>query len=436
MRSRKLKTNAATEAARTQQANNAAPKRDRLRFALILGALGPGLLAAIAGTDAGGVATYSNGGSLFGFEMLWTCPVMCFFLIIAQETAARMGCVTGKGFAGLIREEFGVRLSFLAMGALLVSNSLETLSEFAGVASGMSLFGVPPFISVPIAGIAVWLLTLSGSYKRVEKILLTLACILVAYVIAGFLVQPDWGDAAYYTFVPHIEPTPTYLALLMANIGTTIAPWMIFFQQSNVVGKNAGPDSVPYQRIDTCVGAIVASAISWFILLATGATLFPAHVGEIQDAAQAAMALTPLAGNAASTLFGLGLVGASLLGACVLPGITSSAICEAFGWEEGPNHSFKEAPAYHIIISVVLVFSVIMVLNPMLNLFDIMMVAQVVNGVLLPILMIYMVKIASDKRVMGAHRNSKIWTGLTWFAIVAIVCLTITLFVMQFLGLA
>lgn len=412
------------------------PKRQRLRLALVFAAMGPGLLAAVAGTDAGGIATYSNAGSLFGFEQLWTCPVMCIFLIIAQETAARMGCVTGKGFAGLIREHFGIRLSFLAMGALMVSNSLETLSEFAGIASGMSLFGVPPIISVPIAAIAVWLLTISGSYKRVEKILLALACVLTTYVIAAFLVKPNWGEAAFYTFVPTINTTPLYLSLLIANVGTTIAPWQIFLQQSNVVDKNVGPDKVPYQRIDTISGALIASAISWFIILATGATLFPAHVGEIQDASQAALALVPLAGNGASTLFGIGLVGASLLAACVMPGITSSALCEAFGWEEGINTSLKQAPAYHIIISVIIVFSTVIVLLPGMNLFVIMMVAQVVNGVLLPILLIYMVKIASDKRIMGQHVNSKLWTVLTWVAIVAIIVLTATLFIMQIIGIA
>lgn len=409
-------------------------KKRHLRLAMVFAAMGPGLVAALAGTDAGGIATYSNAGSLFGLEQLWTCPVMCFFLIIAQETAARMGCVTGKGLAGLIREQFGVRLSVVAMLAVLVSNSFVTLSEFAGIASGMELFGVPAYVSVPIAGIAVWLLTISGSYKRIEKVLLAIACIFVTYIIAGFLVQPDWGQAAFYTLVPHIEPTPVYLSLLVANIGTTIAPWMLFLQQANVVEKNVGPGEVPYQRIDTATGAIIASAISWFILLATGSTLFQHNVGEVHEAAQAALALAPVAGNAASTLFGIGLVGASLLAACVLPGITSAALCEAFGWEAGANTSLKDAPVYHFIISAIIVFSVLFVLIPGINLFAVMMVAQVVNGILLPVLMIYMVRIASDKRIMGKYRNSRFWTGITWFAIVAIIILTIIMFVLQFMG--
>lgn len=409
-------------------------KKRRLRIAMVLAAMGPGLVAALAGTDAGGIATYSNAGSLFGLQQLWTCPVMCFFLIVAQETAARMGCVTGKGLAGLIREQFGVRLSVVAMLAVLVSNSFVTLSEFAGIASGMELFGVPAYISVPIAGIVVWLLTISGSYKRIEKVLLAIACIFVTYIIAGFLVQPNWGQAAFFTIVPHIEPTPVYLSLLVANIGTTIAPWMLFLQQANVVEKNVGPEEVPYQRIDTATGAIIASAISWFILLATGSTLYQHNVGEVHEAAQAALALAPVAGNAASALFGLGLVGASLLAACVLPGITSSAICEAFGWESGANTSLKEAPAYHFIISAIVIFSIILVLIPGIDLFAVMMVAQVVNGVLLPVLMIYMVRIASNKRVMGKYKNSMFWTGITWFAIVAIIILTIIMFVLQAMG--
>ncbi len=401
---------------------------------LILAAMGPGMVAALAGADAGGVATYSNAGALFGFHQLWTVPVMCFLLIVAQETAARMGCVTGKGLASLIREQFGVRLSALAMLALLVSNTTVTLSEFAGIASALALFDVPPVISVPVAALAIWLLTMSGSYRRIEKVLLAIACVFVTYIIAGVMVGPDWGEALFDTVVPHVHATPQYLSLLVASVGTAIAPWMLFLAQSNVVEKNARAEDLPYQRIDTVTGAVAASVISWFIILTTGAVLNPAGI-QVSSAEDAAAALAPLVGDYAEALFGAGLTGASFLAACVLPGITSSAVCEAFGWERGADRSWAEAPAYRGIITAVIAISAAVVLIPNVNLFGIMMVAQVINGVLLPVLLVFMVLIASDKHVMGRYVNGRAWNALTWLTIVAVVVLTVIMFVMQATGM-
>ena len=387
------------------------------------------MVAALAGADAGGVATYSNAGALFGFHQLWTVPVMCFLLIVAQETAARMGCVTGKGLASLIREQFGVRLSALAMLALLISNTTVTLSEFAGIASALALFDVPPVVSVPVAAIAIWLLTMSGSYRRIEKVLLAVACVFVTYIIAGVMVGPDWGEALFDTVVPHVHATPQYLSLLVASVGTAIAPWMLFLAQSNVVEKNARAEDLPYQRIDTVTGAVAASVISWFIILTTGAVLNPAGI-QVSSAEAAAAALAPLVGDYAEALFGAGLTGASFLAACVLPGITSSAVCEAFGWERGADRSWAEAPAYRGIITAVIAISAVVVLLPSVNLFGIMMVAQVINGVLLPVLLVFMVLIASDKHVMGRYVNGRAWNALTWLTIVAVVVLTVIMFVM------
>lgn len=395
--------------------------------------MGPGMVAALAGADAGGVATYSNAGALFGFNQLWTVPVMCFLLIVAQETAARMGCVTGKGFASLIREQFGVRLSAVAMLALLVSNTTVTLSEFAGIASGLALFGVPVYVSVPVAALAIWLLTMSGSYRRIEKVLLAIACVFVTYIVAGVMVGPDWGDALLHTVVPHVEASPQYLSLLVASVGTAIAPWMLFLAQSNVVEKNARAEDLPYQRVDTVTGAVAASVISWFIILTTGAVLHPAGIA-VNGAEDAAAALAPLVGRYAEALFGAGLVGASFLAACVLPGITSSAVCEAFGWERGADRSWAEAPAYRGIITAVIAISAVVVMVPNVNLFAIMMVAQVINGVLLPVLLVFMVLIASDRHVMGRHVNGRAWNVLTWFMIVAVAVLTVIMFVMQAMG--
>ena len=410
------------------------PERRHLDPKRVLAAMGPGMVAALAGADAGGVATYSSAGALFGYGQLWTVPVMCLLLIVAQETAARMGCVTGKGFASLIREQFGVRMSTLAMLALLISNTTVTLSEFAGIASGFALFGIPAYVSVPIAAVAIWALTMSGSYHRIEKILLLISCAFVTYVVAGVMVGPDWGDALNATLIPRFSTDPQYFSVLVANIGTTIAPWMIFLAQSNVVEKNARAEDLPYQRIDTVTGSVVASAISWFIILTTGAVLFPAGIA-VNGAEDAASALAPLVGPYAEALFGAGLVGASFLAACVLPGITSSAICEAFGWERGADRSWQEAPVYRGIITAIIFLSAVIVIVPNVNLFGIMMLAQVVNGVLLPVLLVFMVLIAGDRHVMGRFANGRIWNGLTWFTIIAVVILTIVMFVLQAMGM-
>lgn len=412
----------------------AQPERRHLDPRRVLAAMGPGMVAALAGADAGGVATYSSAGALFGYGQLWTVPVMCLLLIVAQETAARMGCVTGKGFASLIREQFGVRMSTLAMLALLISNTTVTLSEFAGIASGFALFGIPAYVSVPIAAVAIWALTMSGSYHRIEKILLLISCAFVTYVVAGVMVGPDWGDALNATLIPRFSTDPQYFSVLVANIGTTIAPWMIFLAQSNVVEKNARAEDLPYQRIDTVTGSVVASAISWFIILTTGAVLFPAGIA-VNGAEDAASALAPLVGPYAEALFGAGLVGASFLAACVLPGITSSAICEAFGWERGADRSWQEAPVYRGIITAIIFLSAVIVIVPNVNLFGIMMLAQVINGVLLPVLLVFMVLIAGDRHVMGGFANGRIWNGLTWFTIIAVVILTIVMFVLQAMGM-
>lgn len=412
----------------------AQPERRHLNPKRVLAAMGPGMVAALAGADAGGVATYSSAGALFGYGQLWTVPVMCLLLIVAQETAARMGCVTGKGFASLIREQFGMRMSTLAMLALLISNTTVTLSEFAGIASGFALFGIPAYVSVPIAAVAIWALTMSGSYHRIEKILLLISCAFVTYVVAGVMVGPDWGDALNATLIPRFSTDPQYFSVLVANIGTTIAPWMIFLAQSNVVEKNARAEDLPYQRIDTVTGSVVASAISWFIILTTGAVLFPAGIA-VNGAEDAASALAPLVGPYAEALFGAGLVGASFLAACVLPGITSSAICEAFGWERGADRSWQEAPVYRGIITAIIFLSAVIVIVPNVNLFGIMMLAQVVNGVLLPVLLVFMVLIAGDRHVMGRFANGRVWNGLTWFTIIAVVILTIVMFVLQAMGM-
>ena len=270
---------------------------------------------------------------------------MTVLLIVTQETAARCGCVTGKGLASLIRERFGVRKSVLAMAALLIANTAVTISEFAGIASGLALFGVPASISVPLVALLVWMLTMSGSFQRIEKILLLVSCVFVTYIVAAFMAGPNWGEVAVDLVVPNIQNDPSYVSLVVATIGTTIAPWMIFLAQNNVVDKNAGEDDIVLQRIDTVSGSLAADVIAGFIIITTGTVLFPAGI-QISDAADAARALEPIAGQWSTVLFASGLVAASFLAACVLPGVTSSAICEAFGWERGADRSWDEAPVY------------------------------------------------------------------------------------------
>ena len=419
-------------AAEQQAAQQAA--RPKPRWLLYLTAIGPGMVAAMAGNDAGGIATYSNVGALYGYQMLWMIPVMMVLLIVVQESAARMGVVTGKGFSSLIRERFGIRLTALAMGALLVSNTAVTLSEFAGIASGMALFGIPSSVSVPLAGLVVWLLCTSGSYKRVEKVLLAVSCVFLTYVVAAFLAGPDWGSALLSTVVPSVTGETRFFSLLIATIGTTIAPWMIFLAQNNVVDRGEGVESLKFQRADSVSGSVVACMIAWFIVVTTGTVLFPNGIA-VDSAEDAARALAPIAGPYAEKLFAAGLVAASFLAACVLPGVTSSAICEAFGWERGADRSWSEAPTYKGIITGILVLSCLFVMIPGVNLFGIMTTSQVISGVLLPILLVFLVIIINDKHTMGKYANSKLWNVLTWGTIVLVAVLTLIMFAMQLLGI-
>ena len=407
--------------------------REKLTVGMVLGAMGPGLLAALSGNDAGGIATYSSAGASYGYGTLWMLPVMAVLLIVVQETAARCGCVTGKGFASLIREKFGVRRSALAMTALLIANTAVTISEFAGIASGLALFGVPKTVSVPLVALLIWMLTMSGSFRRIEKILLAVSCVFVTYIVAAFLAGPDWGAVAAATVTPRMVSDPDYVSLLVATIGTTIAPWMIFLAQNNVVDKNVDESGIALQRVDTASGSVLACAIAWFIIVTTATVLYPEGV-EVADAADAALALEPIAGTWSTILFGAGLVAASFLAACVLPGVTSSAICEAFGWERGADRTWDEAPTYRGIITGIILFSALLVTLPGVNLFDIMMSAQVINGVLLPVLLVFLVLIACDRHIMGRYRNGRIWNALTWATIVLITVLTVVMFALEALG--
>lgn len=409
------------------------PPKRRGRVFVVLAALGPGVVAAMAGNDAGGISTYSTIGAEFGYGTLWIIPIMAIMLAIVQEGVARMGAVTGKGFASVIRETFGIRLSALAMAALLVANTFTTFSEFAGIAAGVELFGISKYLSVPVAAVIVWLLVMGGSYKRVEKVFLAISCIFVVYVVAAFMAQPDWGAVGTATLLPHMEGNASFVSLIIATVGTTIAPWMMFLTQNNVVDKGVTADELGPERIDAIGGAVVACVIAWFIIITTGTVLHPQGI-HIESAADAANALAPIAGRYASILFAAGLIAASFLAACVLPLVTSSAWCEAAGWERGVDRSWREAPAFRGIYTGILVISVIVVLVPGIDLMGVMLAAQFISGALLPVLLVFMVLILTNKRIMGKHANKRILTVLVWALIVVVVALTVGYFVMTALG--
>ncbi len=401
---------------------------------LILAAMGPGVVTAMAGNDAGGIATYSTVGAKFGFMSLWVIPVMCILLVVIQTTATRMGAVTGKGFSALIRERFGIRLTALAMLALLIGNVATTFSEFAGIASGMEIFGVPRWISVPIAAAAVWGLIVGGSYKRVQNVFLAISCVFATYIVAAIIAQPNWNLALIHTVIPEVSSDISFLSLTVAMVGTTIAPWMMFFTQSNVVEKGATLKDLFFQKIDAVTGAVVACIVAWFIIVTTGAVLFPEGI-EITEAADAARALAPFAGEYAGALFAVGLVAASLLAACVLPLTTAFVICEAFGWEAGVSFKWKEAPFFKGIFTFVIAISAIIILIPSIDLMGIMLTAQFVNGVILPILLVFMALICTDKHMMGEHTVPLITRILLIATIVVVGILSAVCLVMQILGI-
>lgn len=404
--------------------------RGRARIIGLLAIAGPGMVTAMAGNDAGGVTTYSVAGASFGYETLWMILIMVFALGVVQEMAVRMGCVTGKGLASLIRERFGVRATLFAMVALLLSNSATSVAEFAGIAAAGELFGVPRIVSVPVAATAVWLLIVRGDFRKVEKVLLALAGVFALYVVAAVMAKPDWMEVATATVVPNFRPTVPFIALVIAAVGTTIAPWMQFFAQSNVVDKGLGIEDLKHQRIDAVAGVVAASVVAWFIIITTATVLYPKGI-EITSAEQAAAALAPVAGRYASILFAGGLLGASLLAASVLPLTAAYAITEAFGWERGIDRSWSEAPAFNSIYTFVVFFGAAVVLIPRAPLIEMMVLSQTIGGILLPFLLIFMVVLINDRRIMGRYVNTGWQNWLTWGTIVVVIGLTIALFGLQ-----
>ncbi len=377
-------------------------------FIIFLSVMGPGIITANVDNDAGGITTYSLAGSEFGYSLLWVFIPMIIALAVIQEMGVRMGIVSGKGLADLIREKVGIKLTFLMMVALLLANFGNVLAEFSGIAVSTGIFNIPRFVALPLAALFVWLLVVKGTYKSVEKVFLLASALYFSYIIAGFLAQPDWGTAAANVFVPHITLSTAYITMVIGLVGTTIAPWMMFYLQSSVVEKGISLNNLKYSKADAIIGAIIVNIVAFFIVIACAATIYSTGV-EVNNVADVSKALMPLAGQYASILFAFGFLNASLFAASILPLSTAYYVCESLGFEAGVSKSFKEAPVFHGLYLGLIVLAVIIIMIPNVPLLSILYLSQVANGLLLPFVLILMLLIINDKSIMGEHVNSRLF---------------------------
>lgn len=384
------------------------------RFFLLLALIGPAIITSNIDNDAGGIAIYSIAGANYGYGMLWTLIPTVFMLIILQEMSARTGIVTGKGLADLIRENYGVRIAFWVMVSLFVTNLGNTAAEFSGWAASMELFRISKYISVPIGVFFVWFLITKWNYSIFEKIFLGICFIYLTYIVSAFLAKPDWSHVAKETVMPRISWDASYLIMVVSIIGTSITPWQQFYLQSGVVEKGLRKENLWASRVDVVFGSIMMGIVAFFIIVACGATLFPAGI-SIDSAEQAALSLKPLAGANAYILFAIGLANASLFSGCILPLATTYYICEAMGWEMGIGKSFKEAPHFKFIFTLILVLGASVVLIPNLPLIKVMWFSQIINCLLLPVVMIFMIQLINDEDLMGHHKNS-LWMNIVSYA--------------------
>jgi Mn2+/Fe2+ NRAMP family transporter len=397
------------------------------KLLLLLAALGPGLIAANAGNDAGGIATYASVGARYGYDLLWMMVVITVSLIVVQEMAARMGAVTGKGLAELIREQYGIRWSAFATISVLVANVGICISEFVGIGAALSLAHIPKYASVPVAAVLVWLLLVRGSYKLAERIFVLMTVAFFAYPIAAILANPDWGHVGHAIVAPHFRLSSTYLILFVATAGTTITPFMQLYVQSAVVEKGIGPEQLNAERAEVATGSIFANLVAMFIIVATGATLFVHGEHTINDAADAAKALAPFAGRYAEALFAIGLLGASLLAAAILPVTAAYVIAETFGFEKGINHRPREAPVFVGVITTLIVIGTLVALIPGLPVIKLLVGVQVVNGVLLPITLFFVWRLASNRKLMGQYANGRTFNILAGATVIATSTLSLLL---------
>ena len=396
----------------------------RKRLFMYLAILGPGMITANAGNDAGGIATFASVGADFGYSLLWLLIPITISLGIVQEMCARMGAVTGKGLADLIRERFGVRWTALIMLALLIANAGVTVSEFVGIAAATELFGISRYISVPLAAILVWWLIVKGSYKRVERAFLLMSLVFLGYIVSAFLSRPDWSAVAVGLVRPEFKLEHAFLFTFVAVIGTTISPYMQVYVQSSVVEKGVTPENYAKTKADVWVGTVFAIVIVFFIIVSTAATLHKTGI-QISTAADAAHALRPLAGRYAETLFGLGLFGASMLAAGVLPLATAYSISEALGFEKGVSRSFREAPIFLGTFTFLVAVGAAIAIVPNLPLIRVLLVTQVINGLLLPIVLFAILKLVNNRELMGRHVNGPLYNLAAWLTAIVVTLLSL-----------
>ncbi len=396
---------------------------------IFLSIIGPGLITASIDNDASGITTYSVAGARFGYTLLWLLIPTTISLIVIQEMVARMGIVTGKGLSDLIRENYGVRVTFFMMIILLIANFGTTVAEFAGWAASMEIFGLSKYVMVPLGAFSIWLLVTKGSYRVVEKVLLIACLLYFGYIISGFMAKPEWDKVIKSTFIPTINWQPEFIMLSIAIIGTTITPWMQFYLQSSIAEKGIKKEHYKTSRLDVIAGCLITNIVAFFIIITCATTLFPNGI-RINEAQEAAIALRPFAGQYASVLFALSLANASILGAIVVPLATAYFICEAMGWEAGINKTFKEAPQFMWIYTALIVISSLLVLIPGAPLVLLMVLSSLLNGILLPFVLIFALALVNNKKIMGEYTNSRTHNYISWGTIVVLITFTTILLVM------
>jgi len=402
------------------------------RYLAFLSVIGPGFIAGNAGNDAGGIATYSIVGAREGYGLLWALILITFALAVIQEMSSRMGVVTGKGFGDLVREQFGIRVTLAIMALFMFANVTVIIAEFAGIAASMELFGVHKNVSVPVSAFVVWFVVVKGNFKQVERFMIAISLIYLTYVFSGIMSNPPWREVARQIVVPHVRLDKEYFLLFITMVGTTITPYMQFYLQSAVVDKGVRIDEYRYAKFDVYAGSFMTVFIAFFIVLSTGTILHPA--GVIVDSAEnAAQALQPLAGAFASHLFAVGLLNASFLAALVLPLATAYGLSEAFGWESGINKSFREAPQFLGFYTAFIAIGAGVIMLPNAPLIKIMFLSQTINGVLLPVVLVIMLRLVNDASIMGEFVNSRRMNVVTWFTVAVLILLTIMLLVTSFL---
>jgi Mn2+/Fe2+ NRAMP family transporter len=401
-------------------------KRFRYHIAVFFSVIGPGFVTAMVDNDAGGIYTYSQAGARWGYLPLWTLLPVMILLVVAQEMCSRMGAVTGKGLSDLIREEFGLRVTFLMMALLVVTNMTNVMANFAGIASSLELFHISRYISVPLGAAAVWLLVVRGTYQSVEKVFL-FACVLYAgYIVSGILVKPNWTEAAIYSVRPVLMLDPAYITIVIGIVGTSIAPWMQFYLQAAVVEKGVTAKEYAESRIEVIVGCIAMTVIAFFIIVACAGAIWKTSPRDIGDASDAALALRPF-GKYAFLLFAAGLFNASLFAACIQPLSTAYTVCEGLGFESGVNRRMREAPVFYWLFTLLIVVGAGVVLIPGIPLIKMILFSQVLNGVLLPVVLIFMILLVNRKGLMGEWTNSRAYNVVAWLSVVIMIGMTLAL---------